>query len=128
MVSRSPSGGSRGKKSPSSVPVGLPFARWPPSYSTRECLWTSSLNYLERVITDMPSAFDDVRYLMNNFVICVGTYVAPIAETALTTARTLGQVEIDLGQTACKVPAAEPYILKSRRGAPVAPKRQTFRC
>jgi hypothetical protein len=37
-------------------------------------------------------------------------------------------VEIDMGDTACQVPDAESYILKSRRGAPVAPKRKTLRC
>lgn len=83
---------------------------------------------LKRVEQRMAKEPDDVRYSMNNFVICVGTYVAPLADQAITTARTVGKVEMDMGETACKVPDAEPYILKSRRGAPVAPKRKTFRC
>jgi hypothetical protein len=33
-----------------------------------------------------------------------------------------------MGDTACKVPDAESYIVKSRRGEPVAPKRKTVRC
>jgi hypothetical protein len=33
-----------------------------------------------------------------------------------------------MGDTACKIPDAENYILKSRRGAPIAPKRKTVRC
>ena len=76
----------------------------------------------------MPTATDDVRYTMNNFIICVGTYVVALGEAAIATARTLGKVEIDMGQTACKVPDAEPNITKCRRGKPVAPKRKTFRC
>lgn len=83
---------------------------------------------LDRVVRDMPTATDDVRYSMNNFVICVGTYVVALGDAAINTARTLGKVEIDMGETACKVPAAEPYIMKCRRGAPIAPKRKTFRC
>lgn len=83
---------------------------------------------LERVAQEMSTATDDVRYTMNSFIICVGTYVAPLGEAAISTARTLGKVEIDMGQTACKVPDAESYIIKSRRGKPVAPKRKTFRC
>lgn len=83
---------------------------------------------LDRIGREMPTATDDVRYSMNNFVICVGTYVAPLGDEAIQTARTLGKVEIDRGQTACKVPDAEPYIIKSRRGQPIAPKRKTFRC
>jgi hypothetical protein len=65
---------------------------------------------------------------MNNFVIAVGTYVAELAEPALATARAIGKVEIDMGGTGCKVPEAESYIAKARRGAPVAPKRKTVRC
>ncbi len=83
---------------------------------------------LDRVVRDLPAATDDVRYSMNNFVICVGTYVAPLGDAAIATARALGKVEIDMGETACKVPDAEPYIMKCRRGNPVAPKRKTFRC
>ena len=46
----------------------------------------------------------------------------------MATARKLGQVQVDVGDTACKVPDAESYILKSRRGASIAPKRRTVRC
>jgi 3-methyladenine DNA glycosylase AlkD len=83
---------------------------------------------LDRVVKAMPKAHDDVRYAMNTFVICCGTYVAPLADKAIATARKLGRVEMDMGDTDCKVPEAEAYILKSRRGAPVAPKRKTVRC
>lgn len=65
---------------------------------------------------------------MNNFIICCGTYVAPLADKAVAAARKVGTVEVDMGQTDCQVPDAESYILKSRRGLPVAPKRKTTRC
>ena len=80
---------------------------------------------LDRVVRDMPTAADDVRYRMNNFIICVGT---SLGDAAIKAARTLGKVEIDRGQTTCKVPEAEPDIIKCRRGAPFAPKRKTCRC
>lgn len=83
---------------------------------------------LTRVTAEIDTAPDDVRYSMNNFVICVGTYVAPLGDRAIAAARRIGPVEMDRGETACQVPAAEAYILKSRRGAPVAPKRKTMRC
>jgi 3-methyladenine DNA glycosylase AlkD len=83
---------------------------------------------LDRVVKTMPSAPDDVRYAMNVFVISVGTYLAPLGDKAIATARKIGRVEIDMGDTACKVPEAEDYILKARRGAPIAPKRKTVRC
>lgn len=83
---------------------------------------------LKRIVKTLKSSPDNVRYGMNNFVICCGTYVAPLADKAVETARKLGKVEVDVGDTACQVPDAESYILKSRRGAPVAPKRKTTRC
>lgn len=83
---------------------------------------------LDRVVKEMPKAPDGVRYAMNNFVIMVGTYVAPLGAKAIATARRIGRVEMDMGDTECRVPEAESYILKSRRGAPVAPKRKTVRC
>lgn len=83
---------------------------------------------LDRVAREMARAPDRVRYTMNNFIIACGTYIAPLGDKAIATARAVGSVEVDMGDTACKVPDAESYILKSRRGKPVAPKRKTVRC
>jgi hypothetical protein len=83
---------------------------------------------LDRVAKTIKAAPNELRYSMNSFVIACGTYVAPLADKAVETARKLGKVEVDMGDTACKVPDAESYILKCRRGAPVAPKRKTMRC
>jgi hypothetical protein len=76
----------------------------------------------------MAHAPDGVRYTMNNFIIACGTYIAPLGAKAIATARAVGRVEIDMGDTSCKVPDAESYILKARRGKPVASKRKTVRC
>jgi len=81
---------------------------------------------LDRVARTMAAAPDDVRLAMNGFA--CGTYVAPLGDKAIATARKVGRVEIDPGDTACKVPEAAAHILKCRRGAPVAPKRKTVRC
>lgn len=83
---------------------------------------------LDRVTKTIKSAANRVRYVMNGFIISCGTYVAPLADKALEAARKIGRVEVDMGDTACEVPDAGSYILKSRRGAPVAPKRKTVRC
>lgn len=83
---------------------------------------------LDRVAKTLAASPDRVRYKMNGFVIACGTYIAPLGAKAIATARQLGQVEVDMGDTSCKVPDAESYIMKSRRGAPVAPKRKTVRC
>ncbi len=83
---------------------------------------------LDRAAKTMPTAPDGVRYTMNHYIIVCGTYVAPLAERAIATARAVGRVEIDMGDTACQVPDAESTIIKSRRGGPIAPKRKTVRC
>jgi 3-methyladenine DNA glycosylase AlkD len=83
---------------------------------------------LDRVAKTIRTEPDRVRQQMNSFVIAVGTYVAPLGERALATARKLGTVAVDVGDTECKIPEAEGYILKARRGAPIAPKRKTVRC
>ena len=83
---------------------------------------------LDRVAKTMSTAPDDVRSAMNGFMIACGTYLESLGEQAIATARKVGRVEIDMGDTACKVPDAEAYILKARRGAPIAPKRKTARC
>ncbi|MBI4625437.1 MAG: DNA alkylation repair protein [Verrucomicrobia bacterium] len=83
---------------------------------------------LDRVARTLPTSPNRVRYAMNGFVISCGTYVAALGEKAIATARKVGRVAVDMGETACQVPEAESYIMKCRRGAPVAPKRKTVRC
>jgi len=83
---------------------------------------------LDRVAKTISAAPDEVRLAMNSLLIAVGTYVAPLCERAIATARQIGRVEADMGDTACKIPEAELCILKSRRGMAIAPKRKTVRC
>lgn len=83
---------------------------------------------LDRVSTTQEKMPDDVRLAMNQFIIACGTYSPALAEKAISTARRVGNVEADMGDTACKIPDAESYIMKSRRGSPIAPKRKTVRC
>lgn len=83
---------------------------------------------LARVVKTIHSSPNRVRYTMNNFVICCGTYVAPLADKAMAAAKKIGRVDVDMGETDCQVPDAAAYIVKSRRGFPVAPKRKTARC
>lgn len=83
---------------------------------------------LDRIAKTIRSEPDRVRQQMNSFIIAVGSYVEPLGERALATARKIGAVTVDVGDTDCKIPEAEAYILKTRRGAPIAPKRKTVRC
>jgi 3-methyladenine DNA glycosylase AlkD len=83
---------------------------------------------LDRCAKTIHTAPNRVRYAMNSFIICCGTYIQSLGDKAIATARRIGEVNVDMGDTACEVPEAESYIMKSRRGQPIAPKRKTVRC
>jgi 3-methyladenine DNA glycosylase AlkD len=71
---------------------------------------------------------DRVRSAMNGFVISVGTYVQPLLARAKQTARAMGEVQVDVGDTACKVPVSLAYIEKSETMNRIGKKRKTIRC
>jgi 3-methyladenine DNA glycosylase AlkD len=82
---------------------------------------------LDRVATGVHHAPNRVRYCQNSFVISVGVYVAPLRDAALAVADQIGPVHVDMGETACDVPLARPYVEKSlARGEPK--KKKTVRC
>lgn len=83
---------------------------------------------LDRVATTIHGERNRVRYAMNNFVICVGCYVAPLAAAAEKTAKAVGKVTVDVGDTDCKVPPAADYIRKVRARGTLGKKRKSAKC
>ena len=83
---------------------------------------------LNRVVKEIGSAPNRVRYTMNTFVICVACYVKPLAKKAKEVAKVLGAVKVDVGDTACKVPVATEYIAKVEAAGRAGMKRKTMRC
>lgn len=82
---------------------------------------------LGRVATTIHQRPNRVKYVMNNFVIAVGCYVALLHEHAMEVAKGLGKVEVDLvGE--CKIPFAPDYILKFAARSPIGKKRKSPRC
>ena len=82
---------------------------------------------LQQIPSRIKTAPNRVRATMNHFVIAVGSYVAPLLQQALATAKQLGAVAVDVGDTACEIPLAAEYIAKMQARAPIA-KRKTIRC
>jgi 3-methyladenine DNA glycosylase AlkD len=68
------------------------------------------------------------RHTMNNFVIAVGSYVAPLSKQAKAAARQIGVVTVDMGDTACQVPLATACIEKAETTGKAGKKRKTIRC
>jgi 3-methyladenine DNA glycosylase AlkD len=83
---------------------------------------------LDRVVREIHTAPNKVRYLMNMFVISVGTYVKPLLKQAKAAAKQIGKVDVDMGDTACKVPLAIEYIEKVEKLGRVGKKRKTMKC
>ena len=67
---------------------------------------------LDRVSRTIHTSLNRVRYTMNGFVIAVGSYVPSMTKKAIKTANQIGKVNVNMGQTACKVPPAAEYVAK----------------
>ena len=83
---------------------------------------------LDRIAKEVHSAQNRVRYVMNGFVIAIGTYIATLTDKSTEVAAKIGKVEVEMGGTACKVPLATEYIKKVVDKGRVGVKRKTARC
>jgi 3-methyladenine DNA glycosylase AlkD len=83
---------------------------------------------LNTVVKQIHKAPNRVRHTMNLYVISVGGYVTPLLAKAKAAARQIGEVTVDMGETACKVPDALAYIEKMESMGRIGKKRKTMRC
>lgn len=106
------------------------------------CTWTSLVgttpdeeldldelaDLLDRVRREVHGAPNRVKYTMMGFVIAVGCYVVPLVARAKAVAKAVGKVEIDMGDTECKVPNALEYIAKVEKMGRQGNKRKSAMC
>ena len=83
---------------------------------------------LKTVVAEIDGTPNRIRYTMNGFVISVGVYVTPCLKAAKAAAKTIGNVSVDTGDTACKVPLATEYIAKAETAERLGKKRKTAKC
>jgi len=83
---------------------------------------------LNRVVSEIDTAANRVRFTMNGFVIAVGSYVKPLLKDAKRAAKAIGVVSVDVGDTACRVPLATQVIQKAETAGRVGKKRKTVKC
>jgi 3-methyladenine DNA glycosylase AlkD len=83
---------------------------------------------LQRVEKTIHKAPNSTRYAMNGFVIAVGSYVPALTELALKTGEKIGEVSVDMGNTACQVPFAPDYIRKVEKRGAIGKKRKSAKC
>ena len=90
------------------------------------------LNHLNALISkvenEIHASKNRVRYSMNNFIIAVGSFVIDLNKRAVQAAKKIGKVEVNMGDTACKVPLATSYIQKVIERGKLGKKRKTTRC
>ena len=83
---------------------------------------------LKTVAPSIHSAPNRVRSTMKSFVIAVATYVAPLLQQAKETAKEMGVVFVDVGDTDCMVKQASETIAKAEAAGKIGKKRKTIRC
>jgi 3-methyladenine DNA glycosylase AlkD len=83
---------------------------------------------ITRVVKEVHTAKNRERSAMNGFVIAVGTYIAPLLPKAKAAAAKMGNVSVDVGDTACKVSVASESIAKVEASGKVGVKKKTIRC
>jgi 3-methyladenine DNA glycosylase AlkD len=83
---------------------------------------------LDRAAAALPAAPNRVRYTMNGFVMACGISVAPLHDYAIQTAEKIGEVHVDVGDTACQVPLAAKYIRHAEEKGKIGYKKKMARC
>jgi 3-methyladenine DNA glycosylase AlkD len=86
---------------------------------------TAMLKRIEKTIHQSPNR---VRYTMNSYVIHVGGYVPELTELAIATAKKIGVVHVEMGNTACEVPSPPVYIQKMKDKGSIGKKKKTLKC
>ena len=83
---------------------------------------------LDRVEKTIHTSPNQVRSTMNGFVMSVGIYVTALTADAIAAAKRIGDVMVDKGDTACKVPDAITYIQKAKDRGNLGKKKKTVKC
>jgi 3-methyladenine DNA glycosylase AlkD len=83
---------------------------------------------LKRVEKEIKNAPNRVRYTMNCFIIAAGQGVEALTDAALATADKVGKVEVDMGDTSCKVTDAGAYLRSMIDRGMIGRKKKHARC
>lgn len=69
--------------------------------------------FLKTIETRIQKAKNRTRHAMNNTIIAIGLRGPAFRKKAIATARRIGKVEVDHGETNCETPDAESYIVNA---------------
>jgi 3-methyladenine DNA glycosylase AlkD len=83
---------------------------------------------LKRVEKEIKKSPNRVKYTMNCFILAAGQCVEALTDPALATADKVGKVEVDMGDTSCKVPDAGAYLRSMIDRGMIGRKKKHARC
>lgn len=83
---------------------------------------------LEYITDNIHNAQNRVRYSMNGFIISVGSYIPELTEACKIFGDMVGNVEVNMGDTSCKVPNAREYIEKVEEKGRIGKKKKRAVC
>ncbi len=86
------------------------------------------IKLLDRIPKEIDKSPNRTKYYMNQFVISVAAFVQPLLAKAKQVAKQLGTVELDMGDTDCKVPLATAYIAMLEEKGRIGKKRKSAAC
>lgn len=89
---------------------------------------TALKKLLKRVEKEIDEAPNRVKYCMNSFVIAAGSFIKALNKEALAVGQKIGNVEVDMNGTRCKVPSAPAYIKKVMDKGYLGKKKKTAKC
>jgi 3-methyladenine DNA glycosylase AlkD len=69
--------------------------------------------YLKRIEKDIHTSKNRTKQAMNNTLISIGIRNKALRDLSLSSADRIGKVDVDVGQTYCKIPVAREYIEKT---------------
>ena len=87
--------------------------------------YSALLDRVEREIHNQPNR---LPFVMNGFVIAIGSYIPALTEKAKQIAANIGKVKVVMATGNCKVPLAIDYIKKVEDKGRIGIKRKTARC
>jgi 3-methyladenine DNA glycosylase AlkD len=83
---------------------------------------------LARIVKEIHSSQNRVKYTMNGFIVAVGCYIPSLTDEALAISKTIGPITVDMEGTACKIPEAAVYIDKLKARGKLGVKKKTVKC
>lgn len=83
---------------------------------------------LKKAEKDIHGAENRVRYCMNGFIIAAGGAYPELTEECKAIGDRIGDVKVDLGETACKVPSIRPYIENMENRGRIGKKKAKAKC